>query len=199
MHLIVDVTEADTLEMSSQRREDRHRHSRLEIGWHLAGEQLDELRQSGRHLRRNIGIDSRLLGSLLGKIILAGDLHRLLHELRHFRGLSHLAGALYRGERLCLVFAENLDYLLNPSRLAVADVSEQAGFTIDEVVAVAMGRSAAHQLHQRLGNLLVRNAIVGLLILHGICRLSRLLLLALDRLEINGWSRRILRKLALRR
>ena len=82
------------------------------------------------------------------------------------------------------VFAEDFDYLLNPSRLAIADVSEQAGFTIDEVVAVAMGRSAAHQIHQRLGNLLIRNAIVGLLILHGIGSPSRLLLLALDGLEV---------------
>ena len=189
MHLIVDVAEGYALKMSGKRRKDRHRHSRLEIGWHLAGEQLDELRQSGRHLRRNISVDSRLLGGLLGEIVLAGELHRLLHELGHFRGLSHLTGALYRGERLRLVFAENLDYLLNPSRLAIADVSEQAGFTIDEVVAVAMGRSAAHQIHQRLGNLLVRNAIVGLLILHGIGSPSRLLLLALDRLEIYGWRR----------
>ena len=103
--------------------------------------------------------------------------------------MSHLAGALYRGERLRLVFAEDFDYLLNPSRLAIADVSEQAGFTIDEVVAVAMGRSAAHQIHQRLRNLLVRNAVVGLLILHGIGSPSRLLLLALNGLEICGWSR----------
>ena len=199
MHLIVDVAEVDALEMSSQRREDRHRHSRLEIGRHLAGEQLDELRQLGRHLRRNIGVDSRLLGGLLGEIVLAGELHRLLHELGHFRGLSHLAGALYRGERLRLVFAEDFDYLLYPSRLAVADVSEQAGFTIDEVVAVAVGRSAAHQLHQCLGNLLVRNALVGLLIRCGIGCLSCLLLLALDGLEVYGWSRGILRRMALRR
>ena len=188
MHLIVDVAEVDALEMSSQRRENRHRHRCLEIILYLAGEQLDELRQLGRQLGRNFGVDSCLLGGLLGEMILAGKLHRLLHELGHFRGLSHLAGALYRGERLLLVFAEDFDYLLNPSRLAIADVSEQAGFTIDEVVAVAMGRSAAHQIHQRLHNLLVRNAIVGLLILHGIGSPSRLLLLALDRLEIYGWS-----------
>ena len=34
--------EGYALEMSGKRRKDRHRHSRLEIGWHLAGEQLDE-------------------------------------------------------------------------------------------------------------------------------------------------------------
>ena len=189
MHLVIGVSEAYALEVSGKRREHRHRHGWLEISRHLAGEQLHELRQLGRHLRGNIGVDSRLLGDLLGEIILAGNLHRLLHELRHFRGLSHLAGILHRGERLRLVFAEDFDNLLNPSRLAVADVSEQAGFTIDEVVAVAMGRSAAHQLHQRLGNLLIRNSIVGLLILRSIGCLSRLLLLALDGLEIYGWSR----------
>ena len=64
-----------------------------------------------------------------------------------------------------------------------------------------MGRSAAHQIHQRLGNLLVRNAVVSLLILRGIGSLSRLLLLALDRQEIYGWSggRRALRRGILRR
>ena len=200
MHLIIRVAEGYALKMSGKRREDRHCHSRLEIDRHLAGEQLDELRQLGWQLRRHIGIDSRLLGGLLGKMILAGSLYSLLYQIRNRGRLRHLAGILYGGERLRLVFAKGFYYLLDPSRLTITDVSQQAGFTIDEVVAVAVDRSAAHQLYQRLHNLLVRNAVVSLLILHGIGSPSRLLLLALDGFEIYGWSRRcILKCLALRR
>ena len=184
MHLIIRVAEGYALKMSGKRREDRHCHSRLEIGRHLAGEQLDELRQLGWQLRRNIGIDSRLLGGLLGKMILAGSLYSLLYQIWNRGRLRHLAGILYGGERLRLVFAKGFYYLLDPSRLTITDVSQQAGFTIDKVVAVAVDRSAAHQLYQRLHNLLVRNAVVSLLILHGIGSPSRLLLLALDGFEV---------------
>ena len=124
MHLIVDVTEGYALEMSGKRRKDRHRHSRLEIGWHLAGEQLDELRQSGRHLRGNIGVDSRLLGGLLSQIILAGKFYRHLHLFWHYGRLSHLASTVHGSKSLLLVLAIDKDYLLDPSRLAIADVSE---------------------------------------------------------------------------
>ena len=100
--------------MSGKRREDRHCHSRLEIGRHLAGEQLDELRQLGWQLRRNISVDSRLLGGLLGKMILAGSLYSLLYQIRNRSRLRHLAGILYGGERLRLVFAKGFYYLLDP-------------------------------------------------------------------------------------
>ena len=141
--------------------------------------------------------DERLF---LVSMILASSLYSLLYQIWNRGRLRHLAGILYGGERLRLVFAKGFYYLLDPSRLTITDVSQQAGFTIDEVVAVAVDRSAAHQLYQRLHNLLVRNAVVSLLILHGIGSPSRLLLLALDGFEIYGWSRRcILKCLALRR
>ena len=184
MHLIVDVAEVDALEMSSQRRENRHRHRRLEIILYLAGEQLDELRQLGRQLRRNFGVDSCLLGGLLGEIVLAGEFYRLLHLFGHYGRLSHLAGAVYGSKSLLLVLAIGKNHLLDPFGVVVADVTQIERLSVDEVVAVAMSRVRPNLRRQLLHDLLVRNALVGLLIRCGIGCLPRLLLLAPDGLEV---------------
>ena len=190
MHLVIGVSEAYALEVSGKRWEHGHCHGWLEIGRHLAGEQLHELRQLGRHLRGNIGVDSRLLGGLLSQIILAGKFYRHLHLFWHYGRLSHLASTVHGSKSLLLVLAIDKDYLLDPFGIVVADVTQIKRLSVDEVVAIARSRIRTYLRRQLLHNHLVRNALVGLFILHSIGSLSRLLLLALYRLEIYGWSGR---------
>ena len=162
---IVDVAEGGFPQMGGQGWEYGMRY-----GWLInlrctAHEQLDERRQSFRHLGRCEGIG--LLG-VQAKTFLA-DEHGALHDFRHRLVLISRTSTLDGGHPLVLRLAIVRKHVGNPTGIVVADIAQVACHTENEVVTVAMLGCSAHLLfedfyQERVGDFFVGFGISPLIL-----------------------------------